>query len=104
MKDIVVKIPGARPDIVMFATHYDTKTLANFVGADDGASSTAVMLELARLLCARKNQVTLWIAFFDGEEAFNWDWQDPVSYTHLDVYKRQVPCLQPCAARISKII
>jgi hypothetical protein len=77
MKDIVVKIPGARPDIVMFATHYDTKTLANFVGADDGASSTAVMLELARLLCARKNQVTLWIAFFDGEEAFNWDWQDP---------------------------
>jgi hypothetical protein len=77
MKDIVVKIPGARPDIVMFGTHYDTKTLANFVGADDGASSTAVMLELARLLCARKNQVTLWIAFFDGEEAFNWDWVDP---------------------------
>jgi glutaminyl-peptide cyclotransferase len=76
-KDIVVKIPGARPDIVMFGTHYDTKTLANFVGADDGASSTAVMLELARLLCARKNQVTLWIAFFDGEEAFNWDWVDP---------------------------
>ena len=77
MKDIVVKIPGARPDIVLFATHYDTKTLANFVGADDGASSTAVMLELARQLCARKNQLTLWIAFLDGEEAFNWDWQDP---------------------------
>jgi glutaminyl-peptide cyclotransferase len=77
MKDIVVKIPGARPDIVMFATHYDTKTLANFVGADDGASSTALMLELARVVCARKNQLTLWIAFFDGEEAFNWDWQDP---------------------------
>jgi hypothetical protein len=77
MKDIVVKIPGASPNIVMFATHYDTKTLANFVGADDGASSTAVMLELARLLCVRKNQVTLWITFFDGEEAFNWDWQDP---------------------------
>jgi hypothetical protein len=77
MKDIVVKIPGASPNIVMFGTHYDTKTLANFVGADDGASSTAVMLELARLLCARKNQVTLWIAFFDGEEAFNWDWVDP---------------------------
>ncbi|MGB6429659.1 MAG: M28 family peptidase [Candidatus Acidiferrales bacterium] len=77
MKDIVVKIPGASPNIVMFASHYDTKTLANFVGADDGASSTAVMLELARLLCARKNQLTLWIAFFDGEEAFNWDWADP---------------------------
>jgi glutaminyl-peptide cyclotransferase len=77
MKDIVVKIPGASPNIVLFGTHYDTKTLANFVGADDGASSTALMLEIARNLCGRKNQLTLWIAFFDGEEAFNWDWVDP---------------------------
>jgi peptidase M28-like protein len=77
MKDIVVKIPGASPDIVLFGTHYDTKTLANFVGADDGASSTGLMLEIAREMCGRKNQLTLWIAFFDGEEAFNWDWVDP---------------------------
>jgi len=77
MKDIVVKIPGASPDIVLFGTHYDTKTLANFVGADDGASSTALMLEIARVMCTRKNRLTLWIAFFDGEEAFNWDWVDP---------------------------
>ena len=78
MKNIVAKIPGATPDIVLFTTHYDTKRLPNFVGADDGGSSTGVMLELARLLCARKNALTVWIAFFDGEEAFNPDvWQDP---------------------------
>jgi Zn-dependent M28 family amino/carboxypeptidase len=77
MKNIVAKIPGASPDIVMFATHYDSKRIPNFVGADDGGSSSGVMLELARLLCARKNALTVWIAFFDGEEAFNENWVDP---------------------------
>jgi Zn-dependent M28 family amino/carboxypeptidase len=70
MKNILVKIPGARPSVVLFAGHYDTKRLPNFVGANDGGSSAALMLELARLLCARKNKLTIWIAFFDGEEAF----------------------------------
>jgi hypothetical protein len=77
MKNIVAKVPGASPDILLFTTHYDTKRLDNFVGADDGGSSTGVMLEMARLLCARKNALTVWIAFFDGEEAFNFDWVDP---------------------------
>jgi Peptidase family M28 len=77
MKNIVAKIPGASPDIVMFATHYDSKRIPNFVGADDGGSSTGVMLELARSLCTRKNALTVWIAFFDGEEAFNVNWVNP---------------------------
>jgi peptidase M28-like protein len=77
MKNIIAKIPGASPDIVLFLTHYDTKRLPNFVGADDGGSSTGVMLELARLLCSRKNALTMWIAFLDGEEAFNPEWRDP---------------------------
>jgi Zn-dependent M28 family amino/carboxypeptidase len=71
MKNIVAKIPSSNPNIVMFASHYDTKRLDKFVGADDGGSSTGVLLELARLLCARKNAVTLWLVFFDGEEAFD---------------------------------
>src|SRR5260370_2509990 len=59
MKNIVAKIPGDKPGIIMLATHYDTKRLENFVGADDGASSTAVVLELGRLLfgSARAYQV-----------------------------------------------
>jgi Zn-dependent M28 family amino/carboxypeptidase len=77
MKNIVTKIPGVIGDIIMFATHYDSKRIPNFVGADDGGSSTGVMLELARLLCPRENTLTVWIAFFDGEEAFNEDWIDP---------------------------
>jgi glutaminyl-peptide cyclotransferase len=77
MKNIVAKIPGASPDILMFTTHFDSKRMANFVGADDGGSSTGVMLELARSLCARKNALSVQIAFFDGEEAFNRNWADP---------------------------
>src|SRR5579863_4607273 len=77
MKNILVKIPSANPNIILYASHYDTKRIANFVGADDAGSSTGVLLELARLLCARKNAETIWLAFFDGEEAFNFDWADP---------------------------
>jgi Zn-dependent M28 family amino/carboxypeptidase len=77
MKNIVAKAPSTSPNIVIYASHYDTKRLDNFVGADDGGSSTGVLLELARLLCSRKNTVAVWLVFFDGEEAFNFQWVDP---------------------------
>jgi hypothetical protein len=77
MKNLLVKIPGEKPGIILLGTHYDTKRLENFVGADDGGSSTAVMLELARLLCGQHGKYAVWIAFFDGEEAVNREWKDP---------------------------
>ena len=77
MKNIIVKIPSANPNVILYGSHYDTKRMANFVGADDAGSSTGVLLELARLLCSRKNADTIWLAFFDGEEAFNPNWADP---------------------------
>jgi len=69
MKNILVKIPGDNPGIILLGTHYDTLLMDNFVGADDAGSSTAVMLELARLLCPQKGKYAVGIAFFDGEEA-----------------------------------
>jgi glutaminyl-peptide cyclotransferase len=79
MKNIVAKIPGSSQGIILLGTHYDTKRLDNFLGADDAGSSTAVMLEIARLLCPQKElqKYAVWIAFFDGEEAVNWEWKDP---------------------------
>jgi Zn-dependent M28 family amino/carboxypeptidase len=77
MKNIVAKVPSASPNIIIFSSHYDTKRMDNFVGANDGGSSTGVLLELARLLCARKNAATIWLVFFDGEEAFRPQWADP---------------------------
>src|SRR5882724_4460210 len=75
MKNFLVKIPGEKPGVILLGTHYDTKRLDNFVGADDGGSSTAVMLELARLLCPQHGKYAVWIAFFDGEEAMK-HWSD----------------------------
>src|SRR5216684_63000 len=75
MKNIVAKIPGDKPGIIMLATHYDTALSPNFVGADDGGSSTGVMLELARLLCTKHSAYQVWITFFDGEEAMK-EWSD----------------------------
>jgi glutaminyl-peptide cyclotransferase len=77
MKNILVKIPGDRPGVILLGTHYDTKRLENFVGADDGGSSTGVMLELARSLCPQHGHYAVWIAFFDGEEAVRPEWHDP---------------------------
>jgi len=79
MKNLLVKIPGQKPGIILLGTHYDTKRLENFVGADDAGSSTGVMLEIARLLCGQKTpgKYAVWIAFFDGEEAVNREWADP---------------------------
>ncbi len=78
MKNIIVKLPGSSSGIVLYTTHYDTVRIPNFVGADDGGSGTGTMLELARLFCARKNSLNVWIVFFDGEEAQG-KWTDAAS-------------------------
>jgi glutaminyl-peptide cyclotransferase len=78
MKNILAKIPGEKQGIILLGTHYDTKKMDNFVGADDAGSSTGVMLEIARLLCKQPpGKYAVWIAFFDAEEAFNKEWRDP---------------------------
>ncbi|MBI4481831.1 MAG: M28 family peptidase, partial [Acidobacteria bacterium] len=70
MKNIIGKRPGKRTQVVLLAGHYDTKLFREFpfVGANDGGSSAAVLLELARTLQS-SSQFTLWFVFFDGEEA-----------------------------------
>src|SRR6266849_820611 len=78
MKNIVVKLPGTSSGIILYTTHYDTVRIPNFVGADDGGSGSGTMLELARLFCARKNSLNVWLAFFDGEEAQG-NWTDAAS-------------------------
>lgn len=71
MVNLIGTIPGDRPERVIFAGHYDTKRFDDFefVGANDGGSSAAVVLELARVLQARKNPFTVELLLLDGEEA-----------------------------------
>jgi len=80
MKNLLVKIQGNSPNVILLTTHYDTLTMDNFVGADDGGSSTGLMLEMARHFCSHKNALTIWIAFFDGEEAFR-QWNNDTDST-----------------------
>ncbi len=79
MSNLIAKLPGGRPQVVILAGHYDTKRFETFpfVGANDGGSSAAFLLEMARALKARKNSMTYWLVFFDGEEAIqSWSASD----------------------------
>ena len=76
MVNLVATIPGARPERIAITGHYDTKLFKEFrfVGANDGGSSTALLIELARVVKARQNAFTIELIFFDGEEATLRDW------------------------------
>jgi Zn-dependent M28 family amino/carboxypeptidase len=77
--NIIAKFPGKRDGVIMLAGHYDTalKEGFRFVGANDGGSSAAFLLEMARVLAARQNDMTYWVVFFDGEEALQqWSQSD----------------------------
>jgi len=66
------KSPWERPVAVLVGSHYDTKyfTDVRFVGANDGGSSTGILLEMARVIAARPALARqLELIFFDGEEA-----------------------------------
>ena len=76
MVNLVATIPGALKERIAIAGHYDTKLFREFrfVGANDGGSSTAFLIELARVLKGRANPFTVELIFFDGEEATLRDW------------------------------
>jgi len=79
MANIIAEIPGESSDAILLTSHYDTKLVKqfHFVGANDPASSVAALLEIARVLAANKQKpkFTYRIVFFDGEEAFCFDWE-----------------------------
>ena len=78
MVNLIATIPGARADRIVLSGHYDTKRFREFrfVGANDGGSSTAFLLEMARVLKARRNPLTIELLFLDGEEAICRDWDE----------------------------
>ena len=77
MANVIATIPGKRRDRLVLASHFDTKLYREFrfVGANDGASSTAALLELARVVKQRQNEFTIELLFLDGEEARMPEWR-----------------------------
>ena len=83
VRNIIAKYPGAKDGIIVLAGHYDTVyPLRNkgFVGANDGGSSTAILLEFANQLRGKKRDgYSVWLAWTDGEEAIKqWTATDSV--------------------------
>ena len=69
-RNVVGVIPGRGSGYVLIGAHHDTKPgIPGFVGANDGASGVAIVLELARALPDPMPGPSIAIALFDGEEA-----------------------------------
>jgi glutaminyl-peptide cyclotransferase len=76
MVNLRATLPASGPDAasnqrLIIGGHYDTKLFKDFtfVGANDGGSSAAFLIELARALKSRANRVPIELLFLDGEEA-----------------------------------
>lgn len=83
VRNILAKFPGTKDGVIVIAGHYDTNyPLRNtgYVGANDGGSSTAILLEIANQLRGKKRDgYSVWLLWTDGEEAVqHWTATDSV--------------------------
>ncbi len=91
-QNVLFKLNEENDNIIILGAHYDTRAKATrdpisenrskpVPGANDGASGAAVLIELARVLFAQKNNLSseIWFLFFDAEDQggngiLGWDW------------------------------
>ncbi|MHB1794318.1 MAG: M28 family peptidase [Acidobacteriaceae bacterium] len=73
MHNFIVKFPGKKPGVIVLASHYETNYPLrdiNYVGANDGAATSGLLIEMANVLRGRMlDGNSVWLVFFDGEEA-----------------------------------
>lgn len=79
--------------LIILGAHYDTRPIADrdlfdrnrpVLGANDGASGVAVLLELARVLDLSKADIQVWLVFFDAEDHGNINgWPFSVGATYM---------------------
>ena len=83
VRNIIAKFTGTKDGIIVIASHYDTNwPLRNtpYIGANDGASSSALLLEIANQLRGKKRQgYSIWLLWDDAEESMKLPWDDPES-------------------------
>jgi glutaminyl-peptide cyclotransferase len=79
--NIVAKFPGKKDGIVVIASHYDTNyplRNSSYVGANDGGSSSALLLEFANQLRGKTREgYSIWLVWDDAEEAMKPDTEMP---------------------------
>jgi glutaminyl-peptide cyclotransferase len=80
MNNFIVRYPGRKDGVIVLATHYETNyplRNINFVGANDGGSTTGLLMAIgdrlrAQMAAAKDRKLdgySVWLVFFDGEEA-----------------------------------
>jgi Zn-dependent M28 family amino/carboxypeptidase len=86
MRNFIVRFQGRKDGVIVLATHYETNYWLrniNFVGANDGASTTGLLLAIGDQLRSETlhgkqlEGYSVWLVFFDGEEAIqSWSQSD----------------------------
>jgi glutaminyl-peptide cyclotransferase len=83
VRNIIAKFPGTRDGIIVIASHYETNWPlrdTSYVGANDGASSSALLLEIANQLRGKKRDgYSVWLLWDDAEESMRLPWYEPES-------------------------
>ena len=73
LRNYIVRFPGTKNGVIVLGTHYETNyplRNINFVGANDGAATTGLLMAIADQLRGKKlDGYSVWLVFFDGEEA-----------------------------------
>ncbi len=79
MRNYIVRYPGKKDGVIVLASHYETNYPLrdiNFVGANDGAATTALLIEIGNYLRVHPPEgYSIWLVFDDGEEAIQ-SWSD----------------------------
>jgi len=80
MRNYIVRFPGKKDGVIVLATHYETNWWLkdiNFVGANDGACTTALLIELGAYFRTHPPAgYSIWLVFDDGEESVSGTWSD----------------------------
>jgi hypothetical protein len=83
MRNFIVRFPGKKNGVIVLATHYETNYWLkgiNFVGANDGAATTGLLMAIGDQLRAQTvggkklDGYSVWLLFDDGEESFQSTW------------------------------
>ncbi len=83
MHNFIVRFPGKKDGIIVLVSHYETNynlRTTSFVGANDGAATTGLLLEIANHLRGHTlDGYSVWLVFADGEESVSGQWSRPDS-------------------------
>ncbi len=81
--NIIAKYAGTRDGVIVIASHYDTNWPLRdtpYVGANDGGSSSGLLLEIANQLRGKtRDGYSVWLLWDDAEESMRLPWYDPES-------------------------